>query len=79
VKAILKSVSRSFHLTISFLPRPLREPVSLAYLLARATDTIAFYDAAGARGATVVVPPTKTQGYLDGRGGRALAIARSRR
>jgi farnesyl-diphosphate farnesyltransferase len=41
VKAILKSVSRSFYLTIRFLPRPLREPVSLAYLLARATDTIA--------------------------------------
>jgi farnesyl-diphosphate farnesyltransferase len=41
VKAILKSVSRSFYLTISFLPRPLREPVSLAYLLARATDTMA--------------------------------------
>jgi len=41
VKAILKSVSRSFYLTIKFLPRPLREPVSLAYLLARATDTIA--------------------------------------
>ena len=41
MKAILKSVSRSFYLTISFLPRPLREPVSLAYLLARATDTIA--------------------------------------
>jgi farnesyl-diphosphate farnesyltransferase len=41
VKAILKSVSRSFYLTIKLLPRPLREPVSLAYLLARATDTIA--------------------------------------
>jgi farnesyl-diphosphate farnesyltransferase len=41
VKAVLKSVSRSFYLTIQFLPRPLREPVSLAYLLARATDTIA--------------------------------------
>ncbi|HEY3602242.1 MAG TPA: squalene/phytoene synthase family protein, partial [Chthoniobacterales bacterium] len=41
MKAILKSVSRSFYLTIQFLPRPLREPVSLAYLLARATDTIA--------------------------------------
>jgi farnesyl-diphosphate farnesyltransferase len=41
VKAILKSVSRSFYLTIRFLPRPLREPVGLAYLLARATDTIA--------------------------------------
>ncbi len=41
MKAILKSVSRSFYLTIRFLPRPLREPVSLAYLLARATDTLA--------------------------------------
>ena len=41
MKAILKSVSRSFYLTIRFLPRSLREPVSLAYLLARATDTIA--------------------------------------
>ena len=41
MKAVLKSVSRSFYLTIRFLPRPLREPVSLAYLLARATDTIA--------------------------------------
>ena len=41
MRAILKSVSRSFYLTIRFLPRPLREPVSLAYLLARATDPMA--------------------------------------
>ncbi len=41
MKAILKSVSRSFYLTIRFLPGPLREPIRLAYLLARATDTIA--------------------------------------
>ena len=41
MKAILRSVSRSFYLTIRWLPRPLREPVALAYLLARATDTIA--------------------------------------
>ncbi len=41
MKEILKSVSRSFYLTIKFLPRGLREPVSLAYLLARATDTLA--------------------------------------
>lgn len=38
---LLKSVSRSFYLTLRVLPRALREPVSLAYLLARATDTIA--------------------------------------
>ncbi|HEY1582607.1 MAG TPA: squalene/phytoene synthase family protein [Chthoniobacterales bacterium] len=41
MKAILKSVSRSFYLTIRFLPQPFREPVSLGYLLARATDTVA--------------------------------------
>ena len=39
--AILRSVSRSFYLSVRLLPARLREPVSLAYLLARATDTIA--------------------------------------
>jgi len=39
--AVLRSVSRSFYLSIRFLPAQLREPVALAYLLARATDSIA--------------------------------------
>lgn len=43
---VLRSVSRSFYLTIRMLPAMLREPVGLAYLLARASDTIA--DASGA-------------------------------
>ncbi len=38
---VLRSVSRSFYLSLRLLPRGLREPISLAYLLARATDTIA--------------------------------------
>ena len=38
---ILRSVSRSFYLSIRFLPSQLRHPVGLAYLLARATDTVA--------------------------------------
>ena len=38
---VLRSVSRSFYLSLRFLPRPLRDPLSLAYLLARATDSIA--------------------------------------
>src|SRR5947208_7292143 len=38
---ILRSVSRSFYLSIRFLPTQLREPIALAYLLARTTDTIA--------------------------------------
>jgi farnesyl-diphosphate farnesyltransferase len=38
---LLRSVSRSFYISIRLLPRRLREPVGLAYLLARATDTVA--------------------------------------
>jgi farnesyl-diphosphate farnesyltransferase len=38
---ILRSVSRSFYLSIRFLPPQLREPITLAYLLARTTDTVA--------------------------------------
>ncbi len=38
---ILRAVSRSFYLSIRFLPARLREPIALAYLLARATDTVA--------------------------------------
>ena len=41
VRDILKSVSRSFYLTIRVLPRDMRQPVAVAYLLARAADTIA--------------------------------------
>src|SRR6187399_1494422 len=38
---ILRSVSRSFYLSIRLLPQQLREPIALAYLLARTTDTVA--------------------------------------
>jgi farnesyl-diphosphate farnesyltransferase len=38
---LLASVSRSFYLTIRILPKTLRAPIGLAYLLARASDTIA--------------------------------------
>jgi farnesyl-diphosphate farnesyltransferase len=38
---LLRPVSRSFYVSIRLLPRNLREPVGLAYLLARTTDTIA--------------------------------------
>ncbi|PKB70891.1 MAG: hypothetical protein BZY87_08340 [SAR202 cluster bacterium Io17-Chloro-G6] len=41
LKDVLKGVSRSFYLTIRILPKNLREPVGLAYLLARTADTIA--------------------------------------
>ena len=38
---LLKEVSRSFYLTLRLLPGAIRPQISLAYLLARATDTIA--------------------------------------
>ena len=38
---VLRRVSRAFYLTIRVLPGALRTPVGLAYLLARAADTIA--------------------------------------
>ena len=47
---LLASVSRSFYLSIRLLPRRLRAPIGLAYLLARASDTIAdSADVAGGR------------------------------
>lgn len=38
---LLKAVSRSFYLTIRFLPRQMRPAVALGYMLARATDSVA--------------------------------------
>src|ERR1700738_3822734 len=38
---ILRQVSRSFYPSIFVLPKRLRDPVSLGYLLARASDTVA--------------------------------------
>lgn len=37
---ILKQVSRSFYLSIRILPVPMRTPVTIAYLLARAADSM---------------------------------------
>lgn len=39
--ALLKQVSRSFYISVRFLPRKIRLTVALGYLLARASDTIA--------------------------------------
>jgi farnesyl-diphosphate farnesyltransferase len=38
--ALLKSVSRSFYLTLAVLPRNIRPQIALAYLYARAADTV---------------------------------------
>jgi farnesyl-diphosphate farnesyltransferase len=39
--ALLKGVSRSFYLSVRFLPKRIRSAIALGYLLARASDTIA--------------------------------------
>ncbi|MBM3217564.1 MAG: squalene/phytoene synthase family protein [Candidatus Rokubacteria bacterium] len=41
LRGLLRDVSRSFYLSLRILPRDLRAPVGLAYLLARAADTVA--------------------------------------
>ena len=38
---LLRRVSRSFYLSLKILPADVREPIGLAYLLARAADTVA--------------------------------------
>jgi len=41
IQGLLRGVSRSFYLTLRVLPAAIRPQISLAYLLARASDTIA--------------------------------------
>src|ERR1700733_5056716 len=38
---LLKGVSRSFYISVRFLPKRIRLAIALGYLLARASDTIA--------------------------------------
>jgi len=54
---LLAAVSRSFALSLRMLPRPMRRPVTLAYLLARASDTLAD---------TVEVPVERRLEVFDG-------------
>lgn len=53
---LLRQVSRSFYLSIAILPRELREPIGLGYLLARAADTVAD---------TRLIPRTERVKYLE--------------
>lgn len=54
---LLKTVSRAFYLSLRVLPADLREPIGLAYLLARAADTIAD---------TPLIPPERRLSHLRG-------------
>ena len=53
LKDVLKGVSRSFYLTLRVLPKNLRDPMGLAYLLARAADTISDRKHTGLRGSRI--------------------------
>jgi farnesyl-diphosphate farnesyltransferase len=52
---VLKGVSRAFYLSLRVLPKGLREPMGLAYLLGRAADTIAD---------TTALPPSERMEHL---------------
>jgi farnesyl-diphosphate farnesyltransferase len=52
----LKGVSRSFYLSLRILPRSVRTPIGLAYLFARAADTIAD---------TTLIAPTDRLHHLE--------------
>lgn len=69
---LLASVSRSFYLTIRILPPQLRAPIGLAYLLARASDTIA--DSANAATATRLQHLSALETMLEG-GGDVAGLA----
>ena len=53
---LLRSVSRSFYLTLRVAPRPLRRQLAVAYLFCRAADTIAD---------TRLLPPAERLEHLD--------------
>ena len=65
-ESLLRPVSRSFYLSIRILPRRLREPVGLAYLLARTTDTIA--DTAQIPAELRIQTLEKLRGLIAGKG-----------
>src|SRR6266571_987532 len=63
---LLKQVSRSFYLTMRVLPDAIRPQISVAYLLARATDTVAD---------TQIVPLTERLQALQALRERILGVA----
>ncbi len=64
---LLRGVSRSFYLTLKVLPQPLREPISVAYLLARAADTIADTEIVAAEQRRAALLHLRTQLVADER------------
>ena len=69
LQALLRDVSRSFYTTLRVLPSSVRRPIGLAYLLARATDTIAD---------TEIIPVADRLRALDQLRSRILGRSRER-
>jgi farnesyl-diphosphate farnesyltransferase len=69
---ILRSVSRSFYLSIRFLPAQLRQPIALAYLLARSTDTIA--DTTGISGLVRIETLKMLSNGIQGKASREVVV-----
>jgi farnesyl-diphosphate farnesyltransferase len=64
---ILKGVSRSFYLSIRFLPSCIRPAIALGYLLARASDTIADANSLAAGDRLQILNQLRTQLFsMDG-------------
>jgi farnesyl-diphosphate farnesyltransferase len=69
---LLRSVSRSFYLSIRFLPAQLREPITLAYLLARATDSVA--DTTGIASVVRIETLKMLSNGIQGKGSRDVVV-----
>ncbi|HJW37213.1 MAG TPA: squalene/phytoene synthase family protein [Candidatus Udaeobacter sp.] len=69
---LLRSVSRSFYLSIRFLPARLREPIALAYLLARATDSVA--DTSGISGLVRIETLKMLSNGIQGKASRDVVV-----
>jgi farnesyl-diphosphate farnesyltransferase len=70
--AVLRSVSRSFYLSIGFLPAQLREAIALAYLLARTTDTVA--DTTGISRSVQIETLKMLSDGIQGKGSREVVV-----
>src|SRR6266699_6925881 len=70
--SILRSVSRSFYLSIRFLPAQLREPIALAYLLARSTDSVA--DTTGISGLVRIETLKMLSDGIQGKASRDVVV-----
>lgn len=70
---LLRAVSRSFYLTIHWLPQEMRQAVAVAYLLARATDSVA--DTSGAPVQRRVKALRDMDAAIGGRGADMQALS----